>query len=146
MEPRIVTLDKFTTVGMPYLGKNEHDEISGMWDRFMTRMGEIKHRLPGSHVSYGICSPNPEGLVDYVAALPVDSLDDIPAGMVAREVPAQTYVVMQADGLADIQPTYRRILEEWLPASGRGAGDGPDFEYYPEIGDPSKVLVYFPIR
>ncbi len=67
-------------------------------------------------------------------------------GDFAWEVPAQTYVVMPTDGLADIQPTYRRILEEWLPGSGRRAGDGPDFECYPEIGDPTKVLIYFPIR
>jgi len=150
-EAKIVSLDKFLVVGMAYLGKNENNEISQMWDRFIPRIPEIKHLAEGPGMSYGVCAEEQaSGLTDYVAGLPVKQLDDIPDGMVGREVPAQTYVVMPAYGLDDIGPTYNRILKEWLPKSGYRPGVGPDFELYPETFDPndpeSRIDIYFPIK
>ncbi len=150
MQPKIVSLDKFYVVGMPYLGKNEHGEITRLWGEFMPRFSEIKQLKPGAEVSYGICSPNPEGLIDYIAALPVSHLTGIPEGMVGKEVPAQTYVVFESHGIEDIGPTYQSILKEWLPNSDYQPGDGPDFEFYTREfipGDPQSVLyIYFPIK
>jgi predicted transcriptional regulator YdeE len=145
---RIETLGPFLVVGMPYLGKNEHGEIAAMWEVFNRRVGEIKHSDPNAHVAYGVCSPNPQGLVDYVAALPVTSLDDIPAGMKGLEVPAQTYVVEEAHGLKDIMGAYDRILHHWLPASGYEPGGGPDFELYPATWEnaESTLYIYFPVK
>ena len=122
-----------------------------MWDRFIPRIPEIKHLAEGPEISYGVCAEEQgTGLTDYVAGLPVQQLADIPEGMVGREVPAQTYVVMPAHGLEDIGPTYNRILNEWLPNSGYQPGDGPDFELYPETFDPndpeSRIDIYFPIK
>ncbi len=150
MEPKIVQLDKFMAVGMPYLGKNENSEIGQMWDKFMPRMAEIKHLAPGPEIAYGLCFQNQSGLVDYVASLPVTELTDIPEGMVGREVPAQTYAVFECLGIKNIGPTYHYILNEWLPKSGFRPGDGADFEYYPETfndaADPASLLyIYFPI-
>jgi predicted transcriptional regulator YdeE/DNA-binding transcriptional MerR regulator len=149
-EAKIVQLDKFLVVGMPYLGKNENNEIGGLWDEFVPRIPEIRHLQPGPEVSYGICSPHPSGLIDYIAALPVTTLEDIPVGMVGKQISAQTYVVFPAYGLADIGPTYHMILEEWLPASGYKPVDGSDFEYYPETFNPydpkSVVYIYFPVQ
>ncbi len=150
-EIRIVNLEKFYVVGMAYLGKNENNEISRMWDRFIPRIQEIHHLADGPEVSYGVCAEEKgSGLIDYVAGLPVKQLADIPHGMVGREVPAQTYVVMPAHGLEDIGPTYNRILKEWMPTSGYQPAEGPDFEYYPEDfnpNDPESIVdIYFPIK
>lgn len=150
-EIRIVSLEKFYVVGMEYLGKNENNEISRMWDRFIPRIPEVHHLADGPEVSFGICAEEKgSGLIDYVAGLPVKQLADIPQGMVGREVPAQTYVVMPAHGLEDIGPTYNRILKEWMPTSGYQPADGPDFEYYPEDfnpNDPESIVdIYFPIK
>jgi predicted transcriptional regulator YdeE/DNA-binding transcriptional MerR regulator len=149
MQPsKFVTMDRFLVVGMPYLGKNENREISAMWGTFMQRQGEIKHSAPPPHRAYGVCRPNPQGLVDYIAALPVTSLADIPDGMVGYEMPKQTYAVFEAHGLSDIPATYDRILKDWLPGSGHEWGSGPDFEYYPpEWENPqSTVYIYCPIK
>ena len=149
MEPKIVSLGAFKVVGMPYLGKNENNEIGCVWDQFIPRISEIKHVAPGLRFSYGMCYPNEQGLVDYVASLPVTELSDIPEGMVGREVPEQTYAVFEAHGLPDIGPTYRHI-QEWLPGSGYKPGTGPDFEYYAESFDPDNpeavISIYFPIK
>ena len=151
MEPKIVTLESFAVVGMPYLGKNEHGEIGQVWDEFNHRAGEIRHFDTTKNGAYGVCSPNPQGLVDYVAAFPVTRTKDIPPGMVSREVPAQTYVVFEAHGVSDIGPTYSRILKDWLPNSGYRPGEGPDFEYYPPEFDPDQadtgtIHIYFPVQ
>ncbi len=147
MEPNIVHLDGFKIVGMPYIGKNENQEISQMWGIFNQRCVEIQHVIP-SQPAYGVCFMHPAGM-EYVAAFPVDQLSEIPQGMVGKEIPAQTYVVFPAKGLAEIGPTYHKIMQEWLPSSGFKAGDGPDFELYGEEFNPSDasgtVYIYFPI-
>lgn len=149
-EAKIVQLDEFLVVGMPYLGKNENNEISALWDEFVPRIPEIRHVQPGPEISYGICSPHPSGLIDYIAAVPVTSLEDIPTGMVGKRIPAQTYAVFTAYGLADISSTYQMIMEEWLPVSGYKAVLAPDFEYYPETFNPedakSVVYIYYPVE
>jgi predicted transcriptional regulator YdeE/DNA-binding transcriptional MerR regulator len=150
MEPKIASLDKFYVVGVPYLGKNEHGEIGQMWQEFLPRIPEVQHLTPGPNISYGICLPNAEGLVDYIAALPVTELVDLPQGMVGKEVPPQTYVVFEAQGIEDIGPTYHRILNDWMPGSGYQPVEGPDFELYPETfdsSDPDSIIyIYFPIQ
>lgn len=148
MEPKIVDLDKFYIVGLPYIGKNENQEIGQMWGVFNQRYLEIKHMLP-DQPAYGICYSHPAGM-EYIAAGVVSQLGDIPEGMVGREVPAQKYVVFPANGVEDIGPTYRKIMQEWLPASGYQPGDGPDFEMYSEEFDPvtseGLLYIYFPIK
>jgi predicted transcriptional regulator YdeE/DNA-binding transcriptional MerR regulator len=151
MQAKIVHLDTFKIVGMRYFGKNEHNEIKGLWDEFIPRIPEIRHIAPGEEVSYGICQGGEEGeAFEYIAGLPVSKLENIPQGMVGKEVGDQTYVVMEAKGLGDIGPTYKRILEEWLPASDYQPGEGPDFELYPETFEPedpdSIVYIYYPVK
>jgi predicted transcriptional regulator YdeE len=148
MEPKFVKRDKFFVVGLPYLGRNQNNEIPQLWDQFMPRMGEIKHLWGAEEAAYGLCSENNKGLIDYMACLQVSELKDIPEGMVGKEIPAQTYVVFESDGVKDIHATYDRILKQWLPSSGYDPGDGPDFEYYPPDfrGSDSRLYIYFPIK
>jgi predicted transcriptional regulator YdeE len=148
MEPKIVKRDKFFVVGMPYLGLNQNNEITKLWDDFFPRMGEVKHLYGDEEASYGLCSSNTKGLIDYIAGFQVSELKDIPQGMVGKEIPAQTYVVFESHGVKDIHATYDRILKDWLPASGYDPGDGPDFEYYPSDfkGRDSRLYIYFPIK
>lgn len=140
-------------IGVPYLGQNEHNEIAQIWQIFNTRSSEIINCVPGYDAAYGICYPNQDGLVDYVAGIPVTNLDVIPPGMVGKEVPYQTYAVFEVKGITEIGKTYEYILNEWMPKSGYKPGNGPDFEVYPESFDPrnpnspeSLFYIYFPIQ
>lgn len=150
MEPKIVTMDAFKVVGMRYLGKNEHGEISELWSQFNPRIPEIKHLAPQPNAALGVCLQNNQGLIDYIAALPVSELSDIPEGMTGEEIPTQTYAVFESRGVKDIGKTYQHILKEWLPGSGYQPGDGADFEFYPETFNPedpeSLVLIYMPVK
>jgi predicted transcriptional regulator YdeE len=148
MEPEIVSKPAFMAVGMEYYGKNEHNEISELWQRFNPRMGEIKNCVDGA---FGLCrQPDESGAFKYLAAFSVSSVEQIPQGMTVWEVPAQTYAVFPCT-LKTIHATYKHIMENWLPTSGYQWGDGPDFEYYDETFDvqnpaESTFHIYAPVK
>lgn len=154
MEPKILRKEAFKAVGMKYLGKNENNEISQLWDRFVPRIPEIRHLSAAmGEASFGLCytlvDPSEPGEFSYIAALPVDQLADIPEGMIGVEVPAQTYAVAESHSLGEIGQTYDFLIKQWLPTSPYEAGKGPDFELYPMefiSEDPhSTFYIYYPI-
>lgn len=156
MEPRIVKKAEFKVIGLRYEGKNEQGEISRLWVDFSPRVKEIPNLTLDPEygdVAYGVCSciegAEPE-VFEYIASLPVSSLETIPQGMVGKVVPEQTYAVMEARGLKEIGPTYDHIIKQWLPSSDYLPGDGPDFELYPEnynVNDPeSPLFIFFPVK
>jgi predicted transcriptional regulator YdeE len=149
MEPKIVTKPAFTVVGMEYRGKNDNNQIAQMWQEFIPRMREIKH---GNYSwgTYGVCRDLPEGEgMHYLAAVEVDQVEDLPAGMVVWEVPEQTYAVFPCT-LPTLHEAYRHAFETWLPGSGYRRADGPDFELYTEEFDArvadSRMYIYVPIH
>ena len=149
MEPQIVDKPAFIVVGMKYRGKNEHDEIQQLWGQFVARIGEIQHRDPGGP-TYGVMSDFDEatGEFDYVAALPVHSADDLPAGMVSVELPAARYAVFDCT-LPALSATYKQI-HRWLPQSEFEHAGTPEYEYYgPDFNpqdDNSLMSVYIPVK
>jgi predicted transcriptional regulator YdeE/DNA-binding transcriptional MerR regulator len=154
MEPKIVTKPAFKAVGLSYVGKNEHGEIPQMWGTFNQRSKEIKWN--GVKESYGLCFAAPEGAkegeFEYVSAEPVDDDQDIPEGMVYREVPEYKYAVFTHHGKLDtLQETYKYIYETWLPQSGQQLHpDKFDMEVYDKDfimdSDESKFYIYVAIQ
>ena len=157
MEPKIVTKEAFTVVGIPFKGMvssgpyddgENNNEIGKAWDAFNARAAEVKHwRGP----AIGLCFAMPnQDEPWYIAGAEVSQAEDVPAGMMARETPAQKYAVFECT-LPTLSETYKTIMEEWQPSSGYERGDGPDFEVYDEkwdMNDPqgSPVYVYWPIK
>ena len=136
MEPKIVSKSSFKTVGISYIGKNEHGEIPQMWGVFNQRSPEINSS--NDMCCYGLCFSVHEdkakskefgpGEFEYVAAAEVTSDRDLPKGMVFREVPAYNYAVFTHHGKLDkLGETYDYIFNTWLPRS--------DFEPHPDKFD-----------
>lgn len=152
MEPKIVTLPSFKVVGMRYFGKNENQEISELWGKANQRMGEISH--VASQNAYGVCVMLPDapaGEFEYIAGLEVSQAEDVPDGMVVREVPTSQYAVFTHLGSLDRLPaTYEYIYSTWIPQSGFQLTGGPDFELYNEdfkdFAPDSKFYIYVPIK
>ena len=147
MQPKIVEKPAFTAVGMVYDGKNQNNEISGVWGQFVPRIPEIQNISGGS---YGICQPAREdGSFRYLAGMEVSGAESLPDGMEAWDVPAQRYAVFPCT-LTTIQETYKYAFESWLPGSGHSYQAGPDFEYYDDDFDPnvegSPLYIYIPIK
>lgn len=147
MEPKIVSKAAFTAVGMVYYGKNENNEIAGLWQEFNPRMSEIKHVVDGC---FGLCAPADEsGAFKYMASFAVSDTSQVPEGMHIWEVPAQKYAVFPTT-LDKVGETYQYAFETWIPGSGYEYTQGLDFEYYDESFDPqvegSQFEIYVPIK
>ena len=147
MEPKIVSKAAFTAVGMVYYGKNENNEIAGLWREFNPRMPEIQHVVDAA---FGLCAPADEsGAFKYMASFAVSDTSQIPEGMQIWEVPAQKYVVFPTT-LDKVGETYKYAFETWIPGSGYEYTQGLDFEYYDENFDPevegSQFEIYVPIK
>ncbi|MBN1259048.1 MAG: AraC family transcriptional regulator [Anaerolineae bacterium] len=150
METKIVKQDAFTVVGMKYHGKSTEGEIPKLWGALMGRMHEIQNVKPNG-LSYGISDNYDEatGAWDYIAGFEVTAVDEAPEGMVAYEIPAQTYAVFTCT-MPTISTTYDAIYKEWLPQLGRERADGPEFELYGPTFDPndpeSQFEIYLPVK
>ncbi len=94
------------------------ERIPAQWSLFMTQYaGAIRHRLPGAPIA--VChNCDDEGQFDYVCAAPVARIDDMPDGLVAVRIPAQTYAVLTHRGHVTALPrTYAAMWNEWFPAN-----------------------------
>ncbi len=132
---------------MLYKGKNEHQEISQLWGKFNPRVSAIKNINDGA---FGLCKPMDEnGVFEYLAAMGVSKVEDLPAGMEAWDVPEQTYAVLPCT-LPTLHETYRYAFETWIPQSGHEYNQGIDFELYDENFDPNKadspLWIYIPLK
>jgi predicted transcriptional regulator YdeE len=147
MEPKIVKKPAFTVVGMVYEGKNQNNEIAGLWERFNPRISEIEDAVDGC---FGVCEPAREdGTFRYLAGMAVSSAGQVPEGMDIWDVPASQYAVFPTT-LPAIGETYKYVFETWLPGSGYAYASTPDFEYYDESFDiaeaDSTFDIYVPIK
>lgn len=153
MEPKIVDKEKFMVVGMKYYGSNNNNEIPELWNRFNSRMPEIKDVL-NKNVAMGVCefveNLTDESKFTYFACQEVCSLEDIPIGMDGLTVGKNKYAVFTHKGSVDrLGDTYAYIYGSWLPRSGYEPSKSHDFEYYDERFNPtdenSELDIYIPI-
>lgn len=151
-EPKIEHRPAFLVVGTLYVGKNENGEIPAMWQNdFLPRIDEIAVDESDKGICYGACrcTGDPDVGIEYLAALPVTSLDSIPQGMVGWEIPENTYAVFSVAGLSNLGAGLDSYYKEWQPNSTEyEAADGPMFELYPPTFDSEQatLYLYFPVR
>ncbi|MGD8399131.1 MAG: GyrI-like domain-containing protein [Anaerolineae bacterium] len=150
MEIKTVEREPFTVVGLKYRGRNENAEIPQLWRDLGPHSGEIEH-IADDTVAYGI-SANMDaatGAFDYVAGFAVSRTGDVPAGMIAFEVPGGRYAVFTTT-LPEIGETFQRAYHTWLPGAGYRPTGGPEFELYDgrfDEQDPSSEFdLYIPIE
>jgi predicted transcriptional regulator YdeE/DNA-binding transcriptional MerR regulator len=155
MQPKIVNRTAFKAVGLSYVGKNEHGEISQMWNRFNAAAGKIQS--VNDKEAFGLCfstveGPSQPGEFEYVACFEVADDTAIPAGMVYRQVPAYQYAVFTHHGKLDtLGETYQYIYNTGLAQAGlKVHPDKFDMEVYDEnfkLGsDESKFYIYVAIQ
>lgn len=161
MEPKFITRDAFKIVGLEVISKNENGEFGRLWEEFIGRAGEVKNARQG--ICYGLCSCGPEcepekGICkcgetgfSYMAGIEVSEAENIPAGMVAKTVPASKYAVFTHVGSLDkLKDTYDYILQTWLKESGYELTGSSCFELYDErfnpSSDDSEIDLYMPVK
>src|SRR5579859_1838251 len=83
------------------------------WQTFTGRLAMIDHHL-GSDTIFKVRRQQHSEEETHCVCVAVSSPQDLPAGMVSFEVPAQTYAVFRyAGGGTDLTATYQNI-ERWL--------------------------------
>ncbi len=149
VDVKVVSRPAFTVAGMLYRGNNSNKEIPALWDKFGPKMGILPHRIDPQSC-YGVCDNFDEEaeIFDYVSACEVKPGEEMPEGMVTREIPAQTYAIFNTT-LPEIQATMGYIYSTWLPSSKYERGPGPEFELYGEEFSPdepaSRFDIYVPV-
>ncbi len=153
MEIQIKKLDALTVVGLRYQGNNKNNEIAEVWTGFNKRQHEIDHTTNDG--AFGICSIPaglPEGEFEYICALPVSEVDEIPEGMITRSYPAMSVAVFEQRGsYENLRKTYSSIYQKWLPeANLHPLINGFDFEVYDKefknFAPDSVMYIYVPVK
>lgn len=156
MEPKIVTRDREFVIGIGHgFPEESFLAIKDLWDRFVGRRNEIKN-AKGSY-ELGVCCislPNipkqPGDAFVYIAGAPVTSIDHIPEGMVACEIPPSRYAVFTHKGpLSNLPNTNKYIWGTWITKGEYQIKETPDFELYDRRFGPesqsSEFDIYVPI-
>ena len=153
MNPKIVQQSGFTVVGIAVRTSNAKEMTSDgligkQWARLMQEglLAKIPNKVDKSIVAvYTEYASDHNGEYTYVLGARVTSDADVPAGMVAKKIPAGRYAVFTSEK----GPPAKVVPETWiginsLPKSAVG-GDrvyGADFELYDErASDPQSVVV-----
>ena len=155
MEPRIIEKPAFRAVGMPAdFNQASTEGISDLWTTFWKRHEEIANPVE-SHC-LGLCISADEDNFTYAPALEVTKTGEVPEGMSAWDVAAQTYAVFTVPlpgkepiG-AEIGRAHRFIWKTWLPESKYRFVEAPDFEVYDQRFDSEtlsgEIDIYIPIK
>lgn len=152
MEYTLIEKPALTVVGMLYEGGNPNNEIGATWMRFNQRSAEIKNAL--EEAAYGVCVTRPDlpqGAFEYLCGFAVSKLEDVPAGMVVRNLPATRYAVFKHVGpLESLRATYNAIYQQAMPKSGLEINGMFDMEVYTDefkdFAPDSVFYIYVPVK
>jgi len=167
MEPRIIEQDEITVVGMVYYGNPfwdgeaapEQNEIGKLWTRFSTYCDShpeaLKHLVDAKigwelHIGTDEYEETKEYCV--MVGVEVAKLEDLPAPIFAKVLPAGQYAVFTLKGEQMIGNWGDAIYEQWLPSSVYEEAYSCTIERYDEghfkgWGDPeSEMEVWVPVR
>ena len=134
--PRFVSGDPMLVVGL--VERHSFGATQGIpaqWQRFMKHYAEIPDKV--QPIPLGIsANMDDDGNFEYMAAVQVSKASDLPKALRQWRIPAQHYAVFRHDAhVSTISQTYSAIWNEWLPANGRRAANGPTIERHLETFD-----------
>ena len=159
MEPQFVTKPAFTVVGMCIQTTALSPDIPNLWQKFGPQMSEVQYLaepvgidgVMTHHIAYGLMDHYDEntGKFDYLAGEAVTKVEELPAGMTAWNIPANTYAVFETT-LPTLGADFGHIFSTWLPLSGYQQANGPYYEHYGETFNPddptSTLSIYIPVE
>jgi AraC family transcriptional regulator len=129
--PRIETRSTFTVAGLAQQQSLAGTAaIPGQWQNFMMNYYEsVPHKAANSIPLSVITEMDGDGHFQYLCGVEVAKATDLPRGLIAQTIPAQTYVVFTHNGhVSAIGKTYEAIWDRWLPESKQVVCEGPWLE------------------
>lgn len=156
MTPRIETLKETKLIGTKLSISIMQNKTGLLWSQFAPRIKEIEGRVSEDRFSLQIYpagyfegfDPNME-FVKW-AAVEVESLGSIPAGMDSLILTQGEYAVFDYKGLSSDPSMFQYIYSEWLPNSTYQLDDRPHFEVlgknYQNDSPDSEEEIWIPIK
>ena len=153
MAPEIVQHPAMKIVGIATQYDDGDLSLPKLWSAFRPYRDSIPNRV-GSDF-FGIYESYEESddttTFVYICSAEVANFDDVPDGMITRELEAQTYARFTHIGpIANLEETLRYIWGSWLPKSDYEYTEKPDFELLPagfNDADPNnKLYLNIPIK
>ena len=153
MIPKVIEAPGFSVVGISTRTSNA-EEMSGkavipqQWDRFMKEglLNKIPNKVDSNILAlYADYESDANGAYTFMIGAQVRSVDDLPPGMVSKQVPAGRYALFVSEKgfVGKIVPqSWSRILA--LPKSSPGGNRTyeADFEVYDHrAADPQNAVV-----
>jgi len=140
LNPRLEQQAGFTVIGISVRTSNakerQESQIGKQWARLMQEklLGTIPHRADQDTIAiYTDYASDKDGEYTYVLGARVTKADEVPAGMVAKQVPAGKYAVFTSER----GPVQRVVVGTWMriwntPKDQPGGDRGykTDFELY----------------
>jgi len=160
LTPKIVKGKEFIVVGISIRTTNAK-EMSGngviarQWDRFMKEglLNKVPNKVDSNILAvYSDYESDVNGAYSFLLGARVSSADNVPSGMVAKQVPAGRYAVFTSEkGLVGkvVPETWSRIWAVPKSAPGGNRAYQADFEVYDQrAADPqnAQVDVYVGIK
>lgn len=149
-QPAIIQRDRFLVMGpvaRRKSGTESPETLTSIWNEFERHHEQIKaHSVDSKYYGVSFAAAQ-DGSFDYLAGMAVGRVEETPAGLEIREVPAATYAVF-ACLVPSIGQTYAYIFGEWRSTSGHELDPGKlVFEQYPPAAETnSPVLIHIPVR
>ena len=153
MEPEIIIRPAVKLVGVARQYDSADLSLPKLWSAFAPYRDSIPNRIGKD--SFGIYESYQEQEDDvsfsYICTVAVANFDDIPEGMISRELPEQMYAKFVHRGsVANLEQTLKYIWGSWLPKSDYDYVEKPDFELYGQgfnIADPkSELYLHIPVQ
>jgi AraC family transcriptional regulator len=156
-EPRIEQLSPKKLIGMHVRMTLAENRTADLWRTFMPRRREITYAVGTDLYSIQVYDHGwapqtftPHMLFNRWAAAEVSDTTNIPAGMEPFGLEGRYAVFIHQGPPSAFMPTFRRIFQEWLPASDYVLDDRPHFEIlgekYKHDHPDSEEEVWIPIR
>jgi len=143
---QVVHKDPFAVVGI--LVEGTWDELPtkmrAAWQTFFDRVSAIPHQFGEYALDISVSEDN--GVYTQLICKEVSRVEEVPSGMVAREIPAGQYVYYRHQGdVTQIAESFGKMYE-WVAAEGYMALDFKIDNGYTTQGDEMKHDLYLAIH
>lgn len=134
--PRTVARGPMLLAGLlEHYGDTDMAAVPNQWQRFAPWIGHVPGQI--GLATYGVVFSGGDGpATDYLAAVEVETFDNLPSDLAPARLAAQTYAVFHHPGhISEIRAVWRTIWAVWVPERLKKLSDAPFFERYPETFD-----------
>lgn len=158
VQPEISILSPKLLVGKHLSMCIQNNRTAELWKSFMPQRNQIQHKVTSDLISMQVYPDQfkfvPFNIAENFekwAAVEVSQVDSIPDGFEKFELQGGTYVVFHYKGaVMNAAPFFRKIFEEWLPASGYELRLAPHFELlgekYSNTSPDSEEEIWIPVN